>query len=233
MKKTVFLAGLGFLLFSCSTEDTTASVGSSETSTTKGQELDCQLLEKFKEDYSGLLTKEDIASVYAVDFSKAKEKLRSGSYGEYSFSWPSDRPDLIMESSGMKFNIPDNNTIGIKTFSYSTSDKDMKSMIATFDMGYKKLSEEELDKINKNLEKQEEEVKSTGEDMMKIRGNKGWEFIEGLGSSAWYKWNEKYGGELAVLAGKAKFYIIIKISDNPQENRDLARKLAEKVIAKC
>ena len=60
-----------------------------------------------------------------------------------------------------------------------------------------------------------------------------WEFVEGLGSSAWYKWDETYGGELAVLAGKAKFYIVIKISDDPKENRELAKKLAEKVIAKC
>ena len=100
-------------------------------------------------------------------------------------------------------------------------------------MAYKEWSEEELERINKNLAKQNKEIESTGKDMMKIRGNRSWEFIEGLGTSSWYKWNEKFGGELAVLAGKAKFYIIIKISDNPKENRDLAVKLAEKVIAKC
>lgn len=233
MKKTLFLAGLSCFLFSCNTDGTSSSTENAKTTAINGEELNCKLLEKFEKDYSSLLTKEEIASVYAVDFEHAKEELSNRSYGEYSFSWPSDRPEFIVESSGFKLNVPDRNTIGIKTFSYSSSKSDMKTTIGTFDMAYKELSKEELDKINKNLAKQNDEIKSTGEDMMKIRGKRSWEFVEGLGSSSWYKWNKNYGGELAVLAGKAKFYIIIKISDNPEENRDLARKLAEKVIAKC
>lgn len=221
------------LLFSCDSGETTSSDGKGENTNGNNAGLNCALLAEMEEDYSQLLTKEDMASVYAIDFDKAKEDLRSGSYGEYIFSWPSDRPEFAMEMSGMKFNVPDKNTIGIKTFSYYTGDTDMKSFTETFDMGYKELSEEELERINRNLNKQEEEIKSTGEDMMVIRGKRSWEFVEGLGTSSWYKWNNQYGGELAVLAGRAKFYIIIKISDNPQENRDLARKLAEKVIAKC
>lgn len=232
MKKTMLLTGISFLLFSCNSDSVTTSGENPETAI-NSKDLNCKLLEEFEEDYSKLLTKEDIASVYSVDFETAKHELRSGSYGENIFRWPSDRPEFILETSGMKLNIPDQNTIGIKTFSYSTRDVEMKDLIDRFNMAYKELSEEELEKINKNLAKASEEVKSTGEDMMKIRGKRSWEFVDGLGSSAWYKWNENYGGELAVLAGKAKFYIIIKISADPNENRDLARKLAEKVIAKC
>ena len=237
MKKMILLAGMGFLLFSCNTDGTTASNGDAETTkttnNTNDKDLNCMLLEPFNEDYSKLLTKEEIASVYSVDFQNAKEKLSSGSYGEYMFYWPSDRPELTIEVSGRKINLADKNAIGIKNFSYSKSEKDMKSFTERFNMGYKELSEEELDKINKNLAKQSEEVKSTGEDMMKIRGKRSWEFIEGLGTSAWYKWGENYGGDLVVLAGRAKFTILIKISADPKENRDLAIKLAEKVIAKC
>jgi len=233
MKKTILLAGISLFLFSCNSEGTTNSDGTVKASSKKSKDLNCKLLADFKEDYSGLLTKEEISAVYPVDFENVKEKLRSGGSGEYSFSWPSDRPDILMEVVGQKVNITDQNIIGLKTFSYSTSDSDMKSFTETFNMAYKELSEEELERINKNLAKQNKEIESTGKDMMKIRGNRSWEFIEGLGTSSWYKWNEKFGGELAVLAGKAKFYIIIKISDNPKENRDLAVKLAEKVIAKC
>lgn len=232
MKKIIFLAGLGFLLFSCNSDGSTASNGNSKTSTSN-KDLNCKLLETFKEDYSALLTKEEITSVYAVDVENAKHELRSGSYGEHLFYWPSDRPEFTIEVSGMKMNVPDKNAIGLKNFSYSSSDNDMKSFTDRFNMAYKELSEEELDKISKNLAKQSEKIKSTGEDMMKIRGKRSWEFVDGLGTSSWYKWNEKYGGELVVLAGKAQFTIIIKISADPKENRDLARELAEKVIAKC
>ena len=229
----ILLAGVSMLLYSCGGESATTPSENSETTITNAENLDCQLLEKFSDDYSKLLTKEDISSVYSIDFSIAKEDKRSGNYGEYIFSWPSDRPEFIVESSGFELKVPDKNTIGIKTFSYSKKDTDMKAMIERIDMAYKELSEDELTQMDENLSKQDEEIKSTGEDMMKIRGNRSWEFISDLGSSSWFKWNEQYGGELAVLAGKAKFYIIIKISDNPEENRDLAKKLAEKVIAKC
>ena len=69
--------------------------------------------------------------------------------------------------------------------------------------------------------------------MMKVRKKSNWDFVENIGSSSWYKWNNQFGGELAVLAGKAKFYIRLKISDDPQENLEVAKKLAEKVLAKC
>ncbi|HTO16310.1 MAG TPA: hypothetical protein VLZ83_11095 [Edaphocola sp.] len=233
MKKMLLLVGMGFLLFSCNSDGTSSSEKNGQNTSRKGKDLNCKALEQLKDDYSGLLTKEEMASVYPIDFENAKEKLRSGSYGEYIFYWPSDRPQLNLEVVGKKLKIADNNAIGIKNFSYSDSDIDLKSLTETFNMAYKELSEEELERINKNLAKQSEEIKSTGQDMMKVRAKSSWEFIDGLGTSAWYKWNENYGGEMAVMAGKAQFYIIIKISADPKENRDLARKLAEKVISKC
>ena len=233
MKKTVFLVGMTSLLFACNSENSDFADGKVENPNKIGKELNCNLLEKYEKDYSALLTKEEMASVYPIDFEKAKENLRNSSYGEYTFNWPSNRPDLKMEVSGMKMNIPDQNSMGIKIFSFSADEQDMKKRIDRFDMAYKQLSDEELNKINKNLEKQDAEIKSTGKDMMKVREKMSWEFVNGLGSSSWYKWNDKFGGELVVLAGKAKFEIIVKISDDPKENLEIAKKLAEKVIAKC
>ncbi|MEO8933913.1 MAG: hypothetical protein ABI295_06355 [Xanthomarina sp.] len=227
MKKIAFLTGIAFVLFSCNS----GNKESSDRNKINSKSYDC--LKKFEEDYAQLLTKEEMASIYPIDFDKSKVELRSGSYGQHMYRWPSNRPDFDLEISGMKMKNPDQNTMGVKRLSFYSDKSDLKSTIETFNMGYKELSEEELARIQANLDKQSDEVKETGKDLMKVRGKRSWDFVEGLGSSAWYKWNEKYGGELAVLAGKANFNIIIKTSSDPNENRELAVKLAEKVLEKC
>lgn len=237
MKKMAFLVGIVFVLFSCnsgnkeSSEAVTANSNDDVSGKDSGKTYDC--LKKFEDDYKGLLTQEEITSVYPVDFGSAKEELRSGSYGEYIYRWPSDRPTFTMEVSGMKMEIPDQNTLGIKMLSFSSDDTELKSIKETFNMGYKELSDKELEKIQANLDKQDAETKKTGKDLMKVRTKMKSDFVDGLGSSAWYKWDENYGGELAVLAGRAKFNIVTKISSDPEENKEVAKKLAEKVLAKC
>ncbi|RXJ45807.1 hypothetical protein [Gelidibacter gilvus] len=236
MKKITFLAGLAFMLFSCNSEKKESSDGTSDNATEKvsnkdsGKSYDC--LKDFEDDYGTLLTKEEMASVYPIA-DKAKVELRSGSYGQHIYTWESDRPSFTMEVSNMKMDVPDQNTIGIKNLSFYSDKKELKSAISSFDMSYKKLSDAELEKIQKNLEKADEEVKETGKDFMKVRAKSSWDAVEGLGSSSWYKWSDQWGGELVVLAGRANFTILTKISNDPDENRELAKKLAEKVIAKC
>ncbi|MEO8772998.1 MAG: hypothetical protein ABI263_00050 [Gelidibacter sp.] len=237
MKKTLFLTGIVFLMFSCNSGSKESSETTADGKTKKvsnkdnSKSYDC--LKKFEDDYSLLLTKEEMTSVYPINSDKIKTQLRSGSYGEHMYQWPSDRPTFFMEISGMKMELPDQNTMGVKNLSFYSDKSEMKSTIATFNMAYKELSQEELDRIQESLAKQKDEVKQTGEDLMKVRAKRSWVFVDGLGSSAWYKWNEQWGGELVVLAGKANFSIITKISNDPEENRELAKKLAEKVIAKC
>ena len=133
----------------------------------------------------------------------------------------------------MKMQIPDQNTIGIKMLSFSSDDSELNSVKENFDMGYKELSEKELERIQANLDKQNEETQKTGKKLLNTRTKMKSDFVDGLGSSAWYKWNENYGGELAVLAGRAKFNIVTKISNDPEENKQVAEKLAEKVLSKC
>lgn len=236
MKKMTFLAGIVFVMFACNSGNKESSGATSDgnnkvSNKESGKTYNC--LKKYQDDYKGLLSKEEIASVYPVDFDKAEEELRSGSYGEYIYQWPSDRPSFTMEVSGMKMELPDQNTIGIKMLSFSSDDIGLKSIKGTFDMGYKELSDAELEKIQANLDKQNEETQKTGKKLMKKRTKMKFDFVDGLGSSAWYKWNENYGGELAVLAGRAKFNIVTKISSDPEENKQVAKKLAEKVLAKC
>lgn len=237
MKKSMYLLGIALVLFSCNSgnKETSDSVSDDATGTVnksaEGNSYDC--LKQFQEDYSKLLTKEEMASVYPFKFDEAKVDLSPGNYGSHIYSWPSDRPDVEQEISGMKIKGPDYNTMGVTMLSFYSNDKDMQSTRDYFDMGYKQLSEKELKQIDENLEKQDEEIKNTGKDMMKIRANRSWEFVDGTGNSAWYKWNERWGGELAVLAGKATFNIKVKVSEDPDENRGIAEKLAEMILEKC
>ena len=232
-----FLAGIVFLMFSCNSGNKESSEANPDSITEKpnskesSKTYDC--LKQYDEDYSRLITDEELTSIYPVNFNTAKKNLRSGSYGEYIYIWPSDRPSFTIEISGMKMEVPDQNTIGVKMLSFSSETARLESIRETFDMAYKELSDKELERIQTNLEKQSEEIKKTGKDLMKVRSKRNWDSVDGLGSSAWFKWNENYGGELAVLAGRSKFYVVTKISSDPEENKEVARKIAEKVLAKC
>ncbi|MBA6154314.1 hypothetical protein [Gelidibacter maritimus] len=236
MKKIAFLTGLFFVLISCNNEkkqsSETKSDNNSETVANKsdGKSYDC--LKDYNDNYETLLTKEEMATVFPIE-ENAKVNLRSGSYGEHIYRWDSDRPTFTMEVSNMKMDVPDQNTIGIKNLSFHSDKTDLKSIVGTFDMGYKKLSDEELAQIESNLEKAKDEIKEAGKDLMKVRAKSSWEAVDDLGSSAWYKWSERWGGELVVLAGRANFTILTKISNDPNENKQLAKELAKKVMAKC
>ncbi|MGB3343950.1 MAG: hypothetical protein WBA61_08570 [Aequorivita sp.] len=232
MKNSVLLLGLAFALFSCNSGNKKLSTTvSDEKKASSGETYDC--LKPYQDEYDKLLTEEDMADVYLFDFDAAEVELTSGSYGNLRYSWPSDRPELEFEVSGMKMKGADDNFIEVSKLSFYSGDGDLQSHRDYFDMGFKELSDEELKAIDENLSKQSDEVQKTGKDMMKVRAKRIFEFVDGTGSSAWYKWDETYGGELVVLAGKATFYINVKISDDPKENREIAEKLAEKVLAKC
>lgn len=232
MKKMTCLAGLVVILFSCNSGNKESSNASSENKSEKSSAKSYDCLKDHEDDYAALLTKEEMASVYTIN-DKAKVALRSGSYGEHIYQWDSDRPAFTMEVSSMKIDVPDQNTIGIKNLSFRSDKSDLNSIIGTFDMGYKQLSDKEIDQMSKNLEKADDEIKKTGQDLLKLRAKSSWEAVDNLGSSAWYKWSDQWGGELVVLAGRAQFTILTKISSDPDENKELTKQLAEKVLAKC
>lgn len=237
MKKMGFLSVIFILLFSCNSGNkenkdvTTLETSDKQNRQASGASYDC--LKKLEDDYSKLLTKQDMASVVDIDFDTAKEELRSGSYGEHVYTWPSDRPTFTMKVNGMSMELPDKNIIGVKNLSFFSDKTELSSAVASFDMGYKELSEDELATIEDNISKADADVQKTGEDLMKVRKKMKYDSVENLGSSAWYKWNENYGGELTVLAGRAQFDIVVKISNDPEENKELAKQLAQKIIQKC
>src|SRR5690606_38673605 len=86
---------------------------------------DC--LENLKDDYVSLLSKDEMQAIYPIDFENATHELRTGNYGEHIYQWPSDRPNLAIEVSNMKMDLPDKNTMGLKNFTYKSNQKDLKS----------------------------------------------------------------------------------------------------------
>lgn len=237
MKKMTFFAGLVFVMFACNSgnkESSTAdpdSISEQSSSRAKGKSFNCA--KEFQDDYTKLLTKEEMAAIYPFDFDSAKIDLGTGAYGSHIYSWPSDRPDIVHEVSGMKMKGRDYNSMGVALLSFYDEKSDMQSTRELFDRAYKKLSDKELKQIEENLNKQDDKIKDTGKDLMEVRKKSAWEFVDDVGNSAWYKWNERWGGEMAVLAGKSKFYIRLKVSEDPAENLEIAKKLAEKVLEKC
>ena len=204
---------------------------SSKTSSNDGNSYEC--LKKYQDRYDQLITKEEFASLYPFDSEAVKEELQEGSYGRYALRWPSDRPDMTMEVSGRTMTLPDQNSMEVALLSFSDDKTSLQEAKDYFDMGYKNLSDKELEQIDKNLEKADENIKNTGKDLMEVRKKMNNEFVDGVGSSAWYKWTDNHGGELSVLAGRAQFKIRIKISQDADENKELAKKLAQIAISKC
>src|SRR5690554_4816731 len=118
MKKMIFLTGIAFVLFSCNSGNKESSESNSDSKSEKvsnkvnSKSYDC--LKKFQDDYKSALSKEEMASVYPIDFDKAKEELQSGNYGEHLYRWPSDRANLNLEISGMKMEIQIKISWGLK-----------------------------------------------------------------------------------------------------------------------
>lgn len=236
MKKLTFLAGIALVLCSCNSGNKNSSDSPSEISkenSVSGNVNVSDCLESFEKDYEKLLSKEDMVSVFEFNPENAKHNLRSGGYGEHNYRWESDRAPIVTTILNQEIKGPDYNSIGIANLSFYDDDSELKSNKDYFDRGYKTLSEAELKQIEDNLAKQSDEVKKSGEGFMEVRKKSQWEFVDGVGTSAWYKWHDTHGGELAVLSGRAKFDILVKVSKDRDENRDLAKKLAQKVIDKC
>lgn len=233
MKKLLYLITIGFIALSCNSnrKNTDSSDGSITTSDIEN--YDC--LQKYEEDYAALITKEEFASVYPFDVTNAEEDLQNqpSGYGYYTIQWDSGRPDKEMTISGVTIPVPDRDMMSVNRLSSASENKNMAEVKDFFDRGYKKLSDGELAEIDKNLDNASAEVGETGKKLMEARKNRNYDFIDGVGNSAWYRWNETTGGELAVLAGRRNFLIRTKVGEDPKENEKIAKQLAHIVLQKC
>lgn len=200
-----------------------------------------QCLEDNDYQYEKLLTKADIAKYVNIDESSFKKEIAptKGKYGFCTYSWESGRPKLEKVIAGHDMKLPDPNQVTIKLLDFYT-DKDLEiyeqeSAIDLFDMGYKKLSQDEYNELLANLEKKlgdKPEDLARAKKMMQSRMNFTYKPIDNLGDRAYWKWND-YGIELVVLTGKARFTIVSKTTGESETSLEHAVNFAKEVLAKC
>lgn len=241
--KIVLLASSFLFLLSCGSEDKSEKTGvvSNKNST---KTSDC--LAKFDYDYSKLLTKEDVLkhvtvadpSIIKTKFNDNK-KMNAQEYGDCTYSWPSDRPDMDAKVLNKIQKIKDVNTVSISKLMFE--DGDLADIQAKFQRAYKALSQAEVDDMNAKMDKQFEgksaEALETAKGFIQARTKLKFEPIEGLGDLAYWKkateLGADWGAELIVLVGKVKFTIKVKISSDINENIAVAQKMAQEVLDKC
>lgn len=229
MKKIILIIGIGIIIFSCKSDkkESEEVLAQEEVENTQ----DC--LERFDNKYDELLTREELISVYPFNNEDVKVDVSNRSYGHHTITWPSNRPNMNMKVAGREMNLPDENFLSVAVLNFYSQNLTPNDLIKRFDRGYKNLTENELEEINKNLADLPEENKQINQELMDARSKMDYAHVENIGQSAWYKWNENYGGELAVLLGRAKFDIRVKISKDSIENLDLSKKIAMIIVEKC
>jgi len=200
-----------------------------------------QCLEDKDYQYETLLTKADIAKYVTIDEASFKKEISptKGKYGSCTYSWESGRPKIEKAIAGRDVKLSDPNQVTIKLLDFYT-DEDLErnqqeSAIDLFDMGYKKLSQEEYNKILANIEKRlgdKPKDLARAKKMMESRMDFTYKPIENLGDRAYWKWND-YGIELIVLTGNARFTILSKTTGKPETSLEHAVDFAKEVLAKC
>lgn len=232
MKTIIYSTALLFLL-SCgnhSTEESTTETARTSQSIDK-KTSGC--FEKFDDRIDELLTRSDIEEILSID--DASYQMETSSYGSAQHQWNSDRPDLEYNIAGQSIKGPDRNRIVIKNLNFYDS-TDADEIMGNFDTSYKKLTQEEYDQLLSNLEKNYENDAAgleRAKGFLDARLNLVFESLNGLGDAAYWKWDEQHGIELVVLIGDTHFIIENKTAVSKEENLEIAKQLAEKVIAKC
>lgn len=232
MKTIIYSTALLFLL-SCgnhSTEESTTETARTSQSIDK-KTSGC--FEKFDDRYDELLTRSDIEEILSID--DASYQMETSSYGSAQHQWKSDRPDLEYNIAGQSIKGPDRNRIVLKNLKLYDS-TDVTYIRDSFETSYKKLSEEEYQQLLLNVEKTYEND-ATGlaraKGFLDARLHLVYEALDGLGDAAYWKWDEQHGIELVVLIGDTHFIIENKTVVSKEENLEIAKQLAEKVIEKC
>jgi|GEM_PF-645192 len=239
MKKILYLLVSAGMMSACSGTGETSTASTTESSSAISQ---CLAAKDYQ--YQELLTKADIAKHVNIDESSYEEKISTtkGKYGSCVYRWASDRPEKEITSkvTGAVFKRPDKNQVTIKLLDFYT-DKDLErnkqeSVLDLFDQGYKKLSQDEYDELLANFEKKlgdKPKDLARAKKMLDSRMKFTYKAVDNLGDRAYWKWNDEYGIELIVLAGKAKFTILSKTTGQPATSLDHAVQFAQEVLAKC
>lgn len=238
MKSLLYSIVLIFTLYACGNTDKEVKT---ENNTTTAQTPDLSNISKefncsesFSDDYPSFLSVDEMAEIFPFDKEIVKVKEGTGDYGFISVKWPSDRM-VDMEVRGRAMKYPDDNSIMLRDLSFYKEGSDPENNLFIFNNAYRPLSNDDISGMKENIKNSDadDQTKDFGDSALDARQKMVWEPINNLATSAWYKWSESEGGELAVLAGRAKFYVVVKISADPEENKKIAILMAQKALSKC
>lgn len=226
------------------TESATAPAGKAN----KVQKYNAKCFEDFDYDYRKMLTKEDVLKHVSVSDPDAlevnfEESRSSKKHNKYSITWPSDRPDMVMEVKAGGTSVPlpqtDNNIVAIEQLEFKRGDAEKE--LSAFNRAYGKLSEQEYREMEERIDQQQadksEEERKVMKSMIRARENMNFHPLANVASGAYWEreeFREQYlGTNLYVLAGTVQFRIKVKVSSDDEENARIAALLAQEILAKC
>ena len=239
---------VAFLLYSCNASEDENSTGektaSTSTSSKSGQKI-ANCLVKFDHDYSKLLTKEDVLKHISLDNPEGleikyneKSVKKYPEYGEIYYNWPSDRPDIQISPS-FPLKQPDMNTVSLTNLAFKEGD--IASIQDRFHTSYKVMSQEQIDagmaRLEESFKDKPAKDLETAKKLLEGRGKSKNISVEGIGDHAyWFPtkvMDLPLGSKIVVLVGNAQFEVVAKVSENDEENFEVAKKIALEVLAKC
>lgn len=243
--KIYFLVFTSFLLFSCGNSDGNGSDSTKlEESNEKMTDLSACIL-SYQTKYDQLLPLSAIQKHYKGDMSKAEKKYDSQPEAKIhdtdncEYVWDSKRIQK-MKLMGREMEFPSPNRIGIKwigssLFTIMGKATPLESFKAFYRNTTAKEKEVAFQKAGEVMKKKgyDEKTTKTASSMGKELSsgdNITFKSIEGIGEAASWRIKDKI---LTVLVGKITFDITSEVSENDEENIELAKKLALEVLSKC
>lgn len=197
--------------------------------------------QNFDYQYEKMLTKADVNKHITIDEASYKLDVSSikGQYGNATYSWNSNRPDVEMELLGQKFMVPDQNRVEFTQLHFYNAKElelySQQSVIDLFDIEYRELSDAEVKEMRENLERQYASDPTGLEQANKLldaRLNFNYKRLDQLGDRAYWSWGQ-YGLELNVLAGTASFSLRTKLSAEAATTLPITVALAKEILTKC
>ncbi len=237
-----------FLLFSCNSSENETAPGEKNASTSasfKSGQKTATCLSKFGHDYSKLLTKGDVLKHIPNDSGEELEikydpesVARNPEYGEIYYNWPSDRPDVQLSPS-FPLKQPDKNTVSLTNLVFNEGD--IASIQDRFHTSYKVMSQEQIEggmvRLEESFKDKPAKDLETAKKLLEARGKSKNISVAGIGDHAyWFPtkvMDLPLGSKIVVLVGNAQFEVVAKVSENDEENFELAKKIALEVLAKC
>ena len=225
-----------------STEKSTTEVEKTEAVSTSGN-ADCLKSHADKGTLDQLLPLDVIKKHYNVPAQAKKSysyrsEAKKHDKDTYEYTWDSDRVRK-MTISGREIEYPSSNRIGLRwvgsdLFKIMGKPTPLENFKAFYRNTTAAEKEAAFKKAGESMKEKGYDAKTTETATKMAKDLSGdditFKEIAGIGDAASWRIKEK---ELTVLVGKITFQVSVEISNNDNENIELAKKLAAEVLAKC